>query len=118
VKVAKVGGAGGTLLTAAAGAGTKTLTVASAAGFAPGQEIEVGGEKATVAEVIMPRGWWIPRNQQLDKLVLSAPLRKSHKASEAACGTGVTLTEPLKAACGAGTPVATGQPTPGAANRY
>lgn len=118
VKVAKVGGAGGTLLTAAAGAGTKTLAVASAAGFAPGQEIEVGGEKATVAEVIMPRGWWIPRNQQLDKLVLSAPLRKSHKASEAAFGTGVTLAEPLKAAYGAGSPVATGQPTPGAANRY
>mgnify|MGYP007069858240 FL=1 len=62
--------------------------------------------------------WRIPRNQQGDKLVLNAPLRKAHKAAEAAFGTGVTLAEPLKAACGAGLPVATGQPTPGAANQY
>ena len=118
VNVAKVGTAGGTQLTAAAGAGSKTLAVASTAGFTPGQEITVGGEKATVAEVIMPRGWWIPRNQQVDKLVLSAPLRKAHKVSETAFGTGITLAEPLKAAYAGGTPVATGQPTPGAANRY
>ena len=78
----------------------------------------VGGEKATVAEVIMPRGWWIPRNQQLDKLVLSAPLRKAHQPGEAVSGSGVTLTAPLKAAYPAGAAVASAQPTPGAANRY
>ena len=115
VTVSKVGSAGGTQLVSAAG---KTLVVASAMGFTAGQEVLVGGEKATVAEVIVPRGWWLPREQQVHKLMLGAPLRNAHKAGEAVSGTGVTLSEPLKAAFAAGAPVATGQPTPGAANRY
>ena len=77
----------------------------------------MGEESATVAEVIMPRGWWM-RGPQEQKLVLTAPLRKAHKASEAVSGTGVTLSEPLKAAYAAGAPAATGQPTPGAAIQY
>ena len=115
VNVVKVGSAGGTQLVSAAG---KTLVVASAQGFTAGQEVLVGGEKATVAEVIVPRGWWMPRAQQENKLVLTAPLRKAHKGGEAVSGTGVTLSEPLKAAWPAGAPAATGQPTPGAANQY
>jgi hypothetical protein len=115
VNVVKVGSAGGTQLVSAAG---KTLVVASAQGFTAGQEVLVGEEKATVAEVVVPRGWWMPREQQVHKLVLNAPLRKAHKAGEAVSGTGVTLSEPLKAAYAAGTPAATGQPTPGAANQY
>ena len=115
VNVVKVGSAGGTQLVSAAG---KTLVVASAQGFTTGQEVLVGGEKATVAEVIVPRGWWMPRAQQENKLVLTAPLRKAHKGGEAVSGTGVTLSEPLKAAWPAGAPAATGQPTPGAANQY
>ena len=87
-------------------------------GFTAGQEILVGDEKAVVAEVIMPRGWWMPRAQQENKLVLGAPLRKAHPAAETVSGTGVTLSEPLKADYPAGAPVATGQPTPGAANAF
>jgi len=67
--------------------------------------------------VIMPRGWWM-RGPQEQKLVLTAPLRKAHKAAEAVSGTGVTLSAPLQSAHAAGSAVATGQPTPGAANQY
>ena len=118
VNVVKVGSAGGTLLTEAARAGAKTLVVAAAQGFAVGQEILVGTEEAVVAEVIVPRRWWGPAGAQDNKLVLKTPLRKPHKASEPVSGTGVTLSAPLKAAYGPGAPVATGRPTPGAANAY
>ena len=117
LSVAKLGSAGATTLQGAAGAGAKTLLVASAQGFTPGQEILVGEESATVAEVIMPRGWWM-RGPQEQKLVLAAPLRKAHKAAETVAGTGVTLSAPLQATHAAGAAVATGQPTPGAANQY
>jgi hypothetical protein len=117
LSVAKLGSAGATTLQGAAGAGARTLLVASAQGFTPGQEILVGEESATVAEVIMPRGWWM-RGPQEQKLVLTAPLRKAHKAAETVAGTGVTLSAPLQAAHAAGAAVATGQPTPGAANQY
>ena len=116
--VAKVGTPGATLLQTAASAGTKALSVASAANFVPGQDILVGNESATVAEVIVPRGWWLPREQQVHKLILETPLRKSHMATEAVVGTGVTLSAPLQAAYAAGAAVASERPTPGAANRY
>ena len=64
------------------------------------------------------RGWWIPVEQQVNRLVLAAPLRKAHRADEPVTGTGLTLSAPLKAAHPAGTPVSTGLPTPGAANAY
>ena len=117
LSVAKLGTAGATTLQGAAGAGAKTLLVASAQGFTPGQEILVGEESATVAEVIMPRGWWM-RGPQEQKLVLAAPLRKAHKESEPVVGTGVTLSAPLQAAYTAGAAVSTAKPTPGAANQY
>ena len=69
-------------------------------------------------QVIVPRRWWGPVGPQDNKLVLKAPLRQSHKASEEVSGTGVTLDAPLKAAHPAGSPAATGQPTPGAANAF
>jgi hypothetical protein len=87
-------------------------------GFVPGQEILVGEEEAIVAEAIVPRGWWMPREQQVNKLVLRAPLRKAHAVSDSVSGTGITLSAPLKAPHAAGAPAATGQPTPGAANQY
>ena len=118
VNVVKVGSAGGTQLVAAAGPGAKTLIVASAQGFTPGQELLVGGESAVVDQVIVPRRWWGPVGPQDNKLILKTPLRKSHKASEEVSGTGVTLSAPLKAAFAPGTPAATGRPTPGAANAY
>ncbi len=118
VNVVKVGSAGGTQLVAAAGPGAKTLIVASAQGFTPGQELLVGGESAVVDQVIVPRRWWGPVGPQDNKLILKTPLRKSHKASEEVSGTGVTLSAPLKAAFALGTPAATGRPTPGAANAY
>ena len=116
--VAKVGTPGGTTLQFPAGVGTKTLVVASAMSFAPGQEVLVDEEKAVVAEVFFPRGWWVPRDQQVHKLVLASPLRKAHQPGEAVSGSGVTLTAPLEAAYPAGAAVASAQPTPGAANRY
>ena len=113
--VKQLGSAGATSLKNASG---KTLVVDSAQGFSVGQEILVGEEKATVAEVIMPRRWWTPAGPQDNRLVLAAPLRKSHRPGEAVTGTGVTLSAPLSAAHVAGAPVATGQPTPGAANNF
>jgi hypothetical protein len=118
LKVVKVGTAGGTQLVSAARPGAKALVVASAMGFAAGQEILVGDESAVVSEVVMPRGWWMARGPQENKLILKSALRKAHKASDPVSGTGVTLSAPLKAAFANGAPVATGQPTPGAANAY
>ena len=118
VQVTGVGSAGATVLSAAAGPGTRTIAVGTAQGFIPGQEVLVGDEKAVVAEVIIPRGWRLPPAQQQNKLVLQAPLRKAHKAADPVSGTGVSLSAPLKAAFAPGTPVATAQPTPGAPNRY
>ena len=118
LEIMKVGSAGGSMLAEAARPGAKTIVVASAMGFVPGQEVLVGTEPAVVAEAVVPRGWWLPREQQVHKLVLQAPLRKAHPVSEEVSGTGVTLSAPLKAAHAAGAPAATGQPTPGAANRY
>ena len=116
--VAKVGTPGSTTLQFPAGVGTKTLVVVSAMNFTPGQEVLVGGENAVVSEVFFPRGWWVPREQQVHKLVLAAPLRKAHSVGEDVSGSGVTLSAPLKAAYPAGAAVASAQPTPGAANRY
>ena len=116
--VAKIGTPGATLLRGNSGAGAKTIVVASAQNFAPGQDILVGDEPAVVAESIIPRGWWMPREQQENKLVLAAPLRKAHKDGEPVVGTGVTLSGPLQAAYPAGAAVSSAKPTPGAANRF
>ena len=116
--VEKLGTPGATILRNAAGAGSKTLVVASAMYFTPGQDVLVGDEPAVVAEVFFPRGWWVPRDQQIHRLVLAAPLRKAHRADEPVVGTGVTLSAPLQAAYPAGAAVASAQPTPGAPHRY
>ena len=118
VKVKEVGSAGATTLAAPAGPGSRTLVVAAAQSFAPGQTVLVGDERAEVAEVIIPRGRRLPPAEMQQKLVLKTPVRKSHKVAEPVCGTGVTLAAPLKAAFAAGAPVASAQPTPGAANQY
>ena len=115
LNVKQLGSAGATTLKSASG---KTLVVDSAQGFSVGQEVLIGDEKGTVAEVITPRRWWTPAGPQDNKLVLAAPLRKSHRAGDAVTGTGVTLSAPVSAAFVAGAPVATGQPTPGAANSF
>ncbi len=116
--VAKIGTPGATLLRGNSGAGAKTIVVASAQNFVPGQDVLVGDELAVVSEVIIPRGWWMPREQQENKLVLAAPLRKAHKVGEPVAGTGVTLSTPLQAAYPAGAAVSSAKPTPGAANQY
>ena len=116
--VAKIGTPGATLLQGNSGAGARTIVVASAQNFAPGQDVLVGDELAVVAEAIIPRGWWMPREQQENKLVLTAPLRKAHKSGEPVVGTGVTLSAPLQAGYPAGAAVSTAKPTPGAANQY
>jgi hypothetical protein len=71
-----------------------------------------------VAEAVIPRGWWMPREQQVNQLVLVSPLRKLHREGEPVAGTGVTLSGPLQAAYPAGAAVSSAKPTPGAANQY
>ena len=117
VQVAEAGSPGATALSAPARPGARSVDVLSAQGFVPGQVVLVGAEMAEVAQVIMPRGWRLTPGQ-VNQLVLKAPLRQAHKATEAVCGTGVTLTAPLKAAVAAGAPAASAQPTPGAPNQY
>ena len=118
LSIAKVGTPGATILQGKAGAGVKTIAVASAQNFTPGQDVLVGDEMAVVAEAVIPRGWWIPREQQVHKLVLAAPLRKAHPDGERVVGTGVTLSGPLQAAYPAGAAVSSALPTPGAANQF
>ena len=116
--VETVGSPGATVLRDLTGPGARTLIVASAMNFIPGQDVLVGDEKAVLAEVFFPRGWWIPREQQVHRLVLSAPLRKAHKPGEPVTGTGVMLSAPIQAAYSAGDPVSSALPTPGAPNKY
>ncbi|MCR4860007.1 MAG: lamin tail domain-containing protein, partial [Bacteroidales bacterium] len=116
--IAKVGTPGATVLSAPATPFGRKLMVESAQGFVPGQEILVGDEPAVIEQVIAPRRWWMPSSPQENQLVLRAPLRKIHRSSETVSGTGVTLSAPLKADHPAGVSVASGQPTPGAANQY
>ena len=118
LSIEKIGTPGATLLQGTAGAGAKTIAVASAQNFTPGQDVLVGDETAVIAEVIIPRGWWMPREQQVNKLVLAAPLRKAHKDGEPVAGTGVTLSAPLQAAYPAGAAVSSAKPTPGAPNLF
>ncbi len=118
VQVATVGSAGATVLATPARPGARTIDVATAQGFVPGQDVLVGEEKAVVAEVIIPRGRFMPGMAPRNQLVLRTALRKAHPADEPVSGTGVTLSAPLKAAFAPGAPVATAVPTPGAANQY
>jgi len=117
VQIVKVGTAGATQLLKSAPAGTKRLVVANAANFVKGQEIVVDDEIAEVEEVVMPRRWWMPVANAENALVLKSGLKKSHGTVMVA-GTGITLAEPLKASYSDGAAVATGLPTPGAANAY
>ena len=116
--VAKIGTPGATLLQGTAAPGAKKIAVVSAQNFIPGQQVLVGDEIAEVAEAIVPRGWWMPREQQVNQLVLVSPLRKSHRDGEPVVGTGVTLSGPLQAAYPAGAAVSSAKPTPGSANQY
>ncbi|MCQ2133480.1 MAG: lamin tail domain-containing protein [Bacteroidales bacterium] len=115
-RIVKVGTPGATQTLKGAGAGTKVLEVVSAQGFVAGQEVLVGDETATVASVVVPRGWGRPVGP--NQLILQAPLKKSHPVSEAVAGTGITIADPAKAAYAAGSPVASSLPTPGSANIY
>lgn len=116
IKIAKVGTAGATQLVKSASAGSKRLVVANAANFVKGQEIMIDDEVAEVEDIIMPR-WWEHNPNAENALVLKAGLKKSHGPVVVA-GTGITLAEPLKSAHENGAALATGRPTPGAANQY
>ena len=117
LQIKSVGTPGATVLLASAGAGATELTVESAQNFVVGQEILVGDELATVKQVVLPRRWG-PVGNQRNAIILASSLKKSHAASQPVAGTGITLSEPAKAAASNGTPVASAVPTPGSANRY
>ena len=116
--ISKLGTPGATTLLGFILPGGKSLLVASAMGFTPGQEILIGDESAVVSEVIVPRGYGRNAAPQENRIILKSPVRKLHKVDETVTGTGVTLSAPLKANHAAGAAVATGQPTPGAANQF
>lgn len=116
--IEKIGTAGATSLENAASAGSRTVYVASAMEFRPGQAIEIDGEPAVVKEQHAPRGWWMQRRAGDNYLVLEASLKKSHPAGASVAGTGISFAEPLKNAHAAGDPVATALTTPGKPNKY
>jgi len=115
-KIVKIGTPGATTTVKAASAGTKVLEVVSAQNFVAGQEILIGNESATVASVVIPRGWGRPLGPS--QIILTAGTKKSHPASEAVAGTGITIADPAKADFATGTPIAASLPTPGSANIY
>lgn len=117
VKIAQLGTAGASVLTAPASF-TKTLHVENARNFAVGQDILVGDELVSVAEVNVPRGWWVRPSESDNTIVLTSALRKAHTTGEMVAGTGISISEPLKASYKSATPVASFKTTPGAANQY
>lgn len=112
-KVQAVGTPGAATILKGASAGAKRIVVSSSMGFVKGQEVLVDGESAIVENVITPRWWSMDRESALE---LKDGLKKSH-AKGNVTGTGVTLAEPLAAPFALGTTIASGRPTPGAANK-
>ena len=88
-------------------------------GFVVGQEVFVGEEKATIAEIqAARRGWFSPVPAAPDAVVLAAPLKAAHAAGESFAGSGITVSAPLRSDYASGTPVTGAVPTPGAPNRF
>lgn len=113
--IATVGTAGGTTLRAAAPAGAREIQVAFVFGFQPGQAVTIDDESAVIASIVRPRGFGGGGG---GRLTLAAPLMAEHPEGAVVAGTGVTLEGRLDRAHASGTPVANGEPTPGAPNHY
>jgi non-reducing end alpha-L-arabinofuranosidase len=122
--VAKVGTAGGSTVTTATAAGATVIPVSSAAGFSVGQSITIDGgtdvETAVIASVPGGAGGrggarGAPAG---GNLTVVAPLKLAHEAGAQVSGSGITLTAALTKAHLSGAQVGSGDPTPGAPNRY
>ncbi len=129
--VAMVGTAGGTTVGTATEAGAIVIPVASVAGFSPGQTITIGSganrETAVVASISggARGGRGGARGARGGAggpggvtITVTAPLKFAHAVDAQVSGTGITLTTALTKAHDSGTQIASGIPTPGAANQY
>jgi len=113
--IATVGTTGATTVAAAATAGATTIPVAGAFGFVPGQTITIDSESAVVASTT---GGGRGGRGGAATITVTNPLRSAHPAGTPISGTGITLTAPLTKPHEAGAPIAGNLPTPGAPNKY
>ena len=120
--VATVGTAGGTTTSAATAMGATAIPVASAAGFSVGQTITIdsGANRETAVVAAVPGGGrgggrGAPGG---GNITVVAPLTMAHEAGAQVSGTGITLTAASTRAHASGAQVGSGDPTPGAPNRY
>jgi non-reducing end alpha-L-arabinofuranosidase len=120
--IATVGTAGGTSVNTAVAVGATAVPVSSTEGFSVGQTITIDSgtnrESAVVATV--PSGGrgggrGAPGG---GNITVAAPLTMPHEAGAQVYGTGITLTAALTKAHASGAQVGSGDPTPGAPNRY
>lgn len=120
--VGSVGTAGSTVLTSDVAAGSKVVKVQSAQNFVVGQNIEIGGKRAVIAEITRaPRGFFMrpaAGGDASDTITLASPLTQSYSKGERLSGTGILLATPLVNNHEAGDPVIDNAPTPGRPNKF
>ena len=129
VRIATIGTAGSTTISANAMKGEKTVAVASSQAFQEGQIISIGDESYTIASIqAVPRrgfgfgGFGGRGGQQQtvepDKITLTDGLKADAAAGEYLSGSGVTLSAPLTKAHGAGDAFTATTATPGKPNLH
>ena len=130
VRIATIGTAGVTTLSADAKQGDKTVAVAASQGFQVGQIINIGDESYTIASIeAVPRrgfgfggfgGFGGRGGQQQpvepDKITLTEGLKTNVASGEYLSGTGVTLGAPLTKDHGTGDAFTASVATPGRPN--
>ena len=128
VKIATIGTAGATTISADAKKGDKTVAVAAAQPFQAGQVITIGNESYNIASIqAVPRrgfggfgGFGGRGGQQQpvdpDKITLTTGLKADVAAGEYLSGSGITLGAPLTKDHGAGDAFTASVATPGKPN--
>ena len=130
VKIAVIGTAGSTTVSADAAKGSNTVAVASSQAFQAGQLINIGSETYTIASIqAVPRrgfgfggfgGFGGRGGQQQpvepDKITLTEGLKADVSSGEYLTGTGITLGAPITKDHGAGDAFTASVATPGKPN--
>ena len=130
IKIATIGTAGATTISADAKKGDKTVAVAASQGFQVGQIINIGNESYTIESIqAVPRrgfgfggfgGFGGRGGQQQpvepDKITLTTGLNAAVASGEYLTGTGITLGAPLTKDHGAGDAFTASVATPGKPN--
>ena len=111
--IATVGTPGATTMDAATGVGATTIPVANAFSFRPGQTITIDSGANTETAIVASGG-----RRGASAITVTEPLKAAHGAGAQVSGTGITLTTALARAHASGVQVADNIPTPGAPNRY